>query len=192
MKNKWEAVRLCKPFNDSPYILTKGRQGCAFRIKMGHLFHEKGLAKARLPGRFEIIEKLPGYQGLPAVILDGAHTLNSVKLTIDTFNKLYGEKKVNLLFACAADKDVEDIAKIFKYRFEHIYITRPGEKKESNLEKEIQAFKDAELQFTADPDFKKMIKTAFEDSAQNASLLLITGSFYLIAEAKSFIDKLSE
>lgn len=46
MKNKWEAVRLCKPFNDSPYILTKGRQGCAFRIKMGHLFHEKGLAKA--------------------------------------------------------------------------------------------------------------------------------------------------
>ena len=153
---------------------------------------ERGLAKARLPGRFEIIEKLPGYQGLPAVILDGAHTLNSVKLTIDTFNKLYGEKKVNLLFACAADKDVEDIAKIFKYRFEHIYITRPGEKKESNLEKEIQAFKDADLKFTADPDFKKMIKTAFEDSAKNASLLLITGSFYLIAEAKSFIDKLSE
>lgn len=72
------------------------------------------------------------------------------------------------------------------------YITRPGEKKESNLEKEIQAFKDAELKFTADPDFKKMIKTAFEDSAKNGSLLLITGSFYLVAEAKSFIDKLSE
>ena len=41
LKNKWEAVRLCKPFNDSPYILTKGRQGCAFRIKMGHLYHWK-------------------------------------------------------------------------------------------------------------------------------------------------------
>ncbi len=153
---------------------------------------ERGLAKARLPGRFEIVEKLPGYQGLPAAILDGAHTLNSVKLTIDTFNKLYGEKKVNLLFACAADKDVEDMAKIFKYRFDHIYVTRPGEKKESNLNKEIKAFKDAELKFTADPDYKKMIKTAFEDSAKNGSLLLITGSFYLIAEAKAFIENLSK
>ena len=64
---------------------------------------ERGIAKAQLPGRFEIIENLKNYSDIPAVILDGAHTLNSVKLTIDTLNKLYGEKKVNLLFACAAD-----------------------------------------------------------------------------------------
>lgn len=148
---------------------------------------ERGLAKAKLPGRFEIIENIPGYQGLPALILDGAHTLNSIHLTIDTFNKLYGEAKVNLLFACAADKDVEDMAKFFKYRFDHIYVTRPGEKKQSDLNKEIKAFKDADLSFTADPDYKMMIKKAFEDSAKNGSLLLVTGSFYLIAEVKKFL-----
>lgn len=151
---------------------------------------ERGLAKAKLPGRFEIIEKIPSYNNIPALILDGAHTLNSIKLTIDTFNKLYGEKKVNLLFACAADKDVEDIAKIFKYRFDHIFVTRPGDKKESDLNKEIKAFNDAELNFTADPDYEKMIKKALEQSAENGSILLITGSFYLIAEAKAFLEKL--
>ena len=151
---------------------------------------ERGIAKAHLPGRFEIIENLKNYSDIPAVILDGAHTLNSVKLTIDTLNKLYGEKKVNLLFACAADKDVEDIAKLFKYRFGSIFITRPGDKKHSDLNREINACKKAELNFTADADFKMMIKKAFEESAKTKSILLITGSFYLIAEAKNYIKNI--
>lgn len=149
---------------------------------------EKGLAKAKIPGRFEIIEKVKGYKGLPALILDGAHTLNSVKLTIDTFNKLYGEKKVNLLFACAADKDVKDMAQLFKYRFDHIYVTRPGNKKASNLDAEIQAFNNAELNFTANADYKSTIEKALTDSAENGNILLVTGSFYLVSEVKTFLS----
>lgn len=151
---------------------------------------EKGLAKAKLPGRFEIVEKVPGYKEMPAVILDGAHTVNSIKLTVDTLNKLYGTKPVNLLFGCAADKDVEDIAKLFKCRFKHIYLTKPGEVKASDLNKASDAFKDAGLAFSASPDFKGMLKKAFEDSALTGSLLLVTGSFYLIAEAKKFLSEL--
>ena len=150
---------------------------------------ERGLAKAKLPGRFEIIEKVPGYAELPTLILDGAHTLNSIRLTIDTLNKLYGEKKVSLLFACAADKDVKDISKLFKYRFEHVYVTRPGERKESNLAGEIEAFTNAEVQFTADADYKMMIKKALEESATNGNILLVTGSFYLVSEVKELLGE---
>ena len=141
-----------------------------------------------LPGRFEILENVKGYTEIPALILDGAHTLNSIKLTIDTLNKLYGDKKVSLLFACAADKDVKDISMIFRYRFEHVYITRPGEKKESNLNAEIQAFTNAEIQFTADADYKMMIKKALEESAANGTVLLVTGSFYLVSEVKQYLE----
>ena len=148
---------------------------------------ERGLAKAKLPGRFEILEKVPGYKEIPAVILDGAHTLNSIRLTIDTLNKLFGDKKVSLLFACAADKDVKDISKLFKYRFEHVYVTRPGERKESNLAGEIEAFTNAEVNFTADADYKMMIKKALEESAANGNVLLVTGSFYLVSEVKEFL-----
>lgn len=149
---------------------------------------EKGLAKAKLPGRFEILEKTKGYKGIPYVILDGAHTLNSIRLTVDTLNKLFGEKKVNLLFACAADKDVKDMATMFKYRFEHIYVTRPGDKKTSNLNAEIEAFTNAGLKFTANADYNMMIQKAFEDSAENGNLLLVTGSFYLVSEVKTFLS----
>lgn len=149
---------------------------------------ERGLAKAKIPGRFEIVNKIRGYKGIPALILDGAHTLNSVRLTIDTLNKLYGEKKVNLLFACAADKDVTDMAQTFKYRFEHVYITRPGEKKASNLNAEIEAFKNTGINFTANADYKMMIDKALTDSAENGNILLVTGSFYLISEVKTFLS----
>ena len=149
---------------------------------------ERGIAKAKLPGRFEILENVKGYTEIPAVILDGAHTLNSIRLTIDTLNKLYGEKRVSLLFACAADKDVKDISMLFRYRFEHVYITRPGEKKESNLQGEIEAFTHAEINFSADSDYKMMIKKAFEESAKASNILLITGSFYLVSEVKQFLD----
>ena len=150
---------------------------------------EKGLSNAKLPGRFEIFENVKNFEGINHLILDGAHTYNSIRLTIDTLNKLFGDSKVNLLFACAADKDVKDIAKLFKYRFEHIYVTKPGNKKKADLEAEIQAFSDAQLSFTADSDYKKMIKKALSDSAQNNMNLLITGSFYLLAEVKELLQK---
>lgn len=150
---------------------------------------ERGLAKAFLPGRFEVIDKVPGYEGMNDLILDGAHTLNSIKLTLDTLNKMYDEKKVNLLFACAADKDIKDISKLFKNRFEHVYVTKPGSVKKSDINAEIKAFEDADVKFTADPDYKLQIQKALEDSQKNNCILLVTGSFYLVSEVCKFIKR---
>ena len=148
---------------------------------------ERGLAKAKLPGRFEIIDNIPGYVGIPHLILDGAHTLNSIKLTLETLGRMYDDKKVNLLFACAADKDIKDISKEFRYRFNHVYVTKPGSKKQSDINAEIEAFKNAGIDFTADADYKKMIQKAFAESAETGNILLVTGSFYLVSEVKNLM-----
>lgn len=171
-------------------ILNAAQAAIAIRKVLPNLDEaiiERGLAKAQLPGRFEIIDKIPGYPGLPHLILDGAHTLNSIKLTLETLGRMYDDKKVNLLFACAADKDIKDISMQFKYRFEHVYVTKPGEKKQSNINAEIQAFKNAEIEFTADADYKKMIQKAFSESAENGAILLVTGSFYLVSEVRKLM-----
>ena len=148
---------------------------------------ERGLSKAKLPARFEIIDNVPGYTGIPHLILDGAHTLNSINLTLETLGRMYDDKKVNLLFACAADKDIKDISQQFKYRFEHVYVTKPGSKKQSNINAEIDAFKNAGINFTADADFKKMILKAFSESAESGAILLVTGSFYLVSEVRKLM-----
>ncbi len=150
---------------------------------------ERGLSKASLPGRFEIIKPVLGYELLPALILDGAHTLNSIKLTLDTLNKLYGEEKVSLLFACAADKDVKDIAKLFKGRFEHIYATKPGDIKQADLAGLENAFHDANLSYELNEDYQSMIKKALKECSERGEILLVTGSFYLVAEVDKLIFK---
>ena len=80
------------------------------------------------------------------------------------------------------------MATLFKYRFVHIYVTRPGEKKISDLNAEITAFKNAELNFTADADYKKIIKQALEESTSDGSVLLVTGSFYLVSEVEELLS----
>lgn len=150
---------------------------------------ERGLAKAKLPARFEIIKPVPAYENLPALILDGAHTLNSISLTLDTLNKFYSEEKVSLLFACAADKDVKDIAKVLKNRFEHIYATKPGVIKHSDLPSLEEAFKAAELRYELSDDYQMMIKKALKECSERGEILLVTGSFYLVAEVDRLIFK---
>ena len=147
---------------------------------------ERGLEKAWLPGRFEIKNNPGQYRGL-TLVLDGAHTVNSVRLTVDTLNKVFGTRKASLLFACAADKDVRDIAELFRHRFARIYVTRPGEKKASSLERETEAFKAAGLDFSADADYMKMIHLALEDAAKDGQVLLVTGSFYLVSEVYAIL-----
>lgn len=151
---------------------------------------ERGLANAVLPGRFEILENIKNYSNIKQLILDGAHTYNSINLTLDTLNKLYDDKKVYLLFACAADKDVVDFAKLLKYRFEKIFLTIPGERKESNLKLAEDSFQNEKLNFVSDSNYKQMIKKAFEEADTNNSILLVTGSFYLVSEVKLFMASL--
>lgn len=150
---------------------------------------ERGLSKAFLPGRFEILHTVANYPHLPALILDGAHTVNSIQFTMDTFHALFEktDTKAHLLFACAADKDVKDIAPLLKNSFSRITLTRPGSVKQSNMSKLTEAFSDAGMDFEADDDFARAIKKALSLAEAAGEPLLVTGSFYLVAEVKKII-----
>ncbi|MBQ4379337.1 MAG: bifunctional folylpolyglutamate synthase/dihydrofolate synthase [Treponema sp.] len=151
---------------------------------------EQGLSKARLPGRFEIIPFPQNYKNLPCLILDGAHTVNSVKFTMETMSHVFeGSDNFTLLFACAADKDCYDIAPLFKDKFRTVFLTKPGNVKQSDLTKLENAFKETGIFYDLNEDFEKQIKKAFDYANASNSILLVTGSFYLIAEVKKFMGK---
>ncbi len=149
---------------------------------------EGGLGKARLPGRFEIVAPLPGYAAIPELILDGAHTPRSVSLTMESFEKLYGSSKAVLLFACAADKDVEDIAPLFRGCFSSVFLTRPGTGKAADLGRLEAAFSAAGLEFSLNGDYRTSIESAFQAADRAGLPLLVTGSFYLVSAVKEFLS----
>lgn len=160
---------------------------------------ERGLAKAKLPARFEIVQNPKGFENIPFLVLDGAHTVNSVRFTMETLNQVFGktdgrlQNNRTLLFACAADKDATDIAPLFKNQFESnhsdsVFLTKPGNVKQSDLERLADAFDKAEISYDLNEDFEMQIKKAFEHANANKSILLVTGSFYLIAEVKRCLN----
>ena len=162
---------------------------------------EIGLAQAKLPGRFEVIQR----QGNP-VVLEGAHTPTSVVLSLQTFRQYIKDTyatstveksldtinvgKPHLLFACAADKDVHTMAKLFS-GFGSMILTRPGGEKQSNPQLLQDAFKEAGHEFTYISDFKEAIQKALQQALKDGVPLLVTGSFYLVAEVKKMLQEAS-
>ncbi len=146
---------------------------------------ERGLAAAWLPGRFEILPSSP------PVILDGAHTVRSVSLSLETFFSIYSGK-AHLLFACAADKDVESIVELFAGRFDKVTLTRPGDRKASDIDRAetafAHAFRDSKsASFTVNPDWRIAIDTSIAVARRENAPLLVIGSFYLVTEAKRIL-----
>ena len=151
---------------------------------------ERGLEKAFLPARFEIISPVANFPNIPYLIIDGAHTVKSISFLLDTLQDISFDKGA-LLFGCAADKDVEDMAKELYPHFDHITLTKPGNVKQSDLERMIKAFESAKIgekSVESGEDFEDMIQKSFSNANEKKRALVVTGSFYLAAEVKKMLQ----
>ncbi|MGI5172313.1 bifunctional folylpolyglutamate synthase/dihydrofolate synthase [Treponema sp. OMZ 840] len=153
---------------------------------------ERGLEKAFLPGRFEIIHTKVRNKAL-TIVIDGCHTPNSIRGTLETFFADFGPS-AHLLFACAEDKDVDSMASIIKdspCSFSKINLTIPGKAKHSDYDKTLKSFytRFEKSLLNADKDYTALIHNAFEQAAAENKALLCAGSFYLAGEVKKAIQK---
>jgi len=167
----------------------------AVRIAFPRISEEKikeGLKNIKIPGRFEKITPSKGTEQ-PLLIIDGAHTPESLALCIETFCSLYGEGGI-LLFGCAADKDASAMAKKAHSLFSKIIITTPGNFKISNPASVFEAFASLtgyEKTILAE-DTREAVKLAlgFAEANKNEGKplpILGTGSFYLVSEIRKII-----
>ena len=147
----------------------------------------RGFSKARLPARFEIISSKP------PIVFDGAHTPDSIQLTVKTLNQLFPAKPAVLIFACAIDKKHEEMAEILagsepgKERFQEIIVTKPGDFKQSDPERIFQSFAKYSKNVMLIADTESAVIAGLKKSLQNDAVLLIAGSFYLCSEAAKIL-----
>ncbi|HEY9054288.1 MAG TPA: folylpolyglutamate synthase/dihydrofolate synthase family protein [Rectinemataceae bacterium] len=141
----------------------------------------RGLAKASLPARFELLG------GDPPIVLDGAHTPESIRLALSTMKALFPGPRV-LLFACAHDKRHEEMAAILAGEFQSIYITRPGNFKASDPEAVMSSFRAASAQPILIAEPAEAVLEARNAARRMGAALLVAGSFYLCAEARRALE----
>ena len=141
---------------------------------------EEGLSKAFISGRYELLE----YNGIP-VVLDGAHTPNSIKNTVETTKKMFPDYNVTLLFGCASDKDIKDIIPVFDGFVSEVVITKPNFSRAIELEKLQALFNQLNLVCKVCEDSTEAIDLILHSPKTDKNLILVTGSFYLVSDVVS-------
>jgi dihydrofolate synthase/folylpolyglutamate synthase len=134
-----------------------------------------GLAKAFLPARFQVLSLDP------PLVLDGAHTPDSVSLALESFEALFPGSAA-LLFACAEDKKHEAMAASLAPLFDRVTLTRPGSFKKGNLMALEASFDAAKASYRSIEDHESAIRFAVREAKALGVPLLVTGSFYLCSE----------
>jgi dihydrofolate synthase / folylpolyglutamate synthase len=135
-----------------------------------------GLGRALLPARFQVLPLEP------PVVLDGAHTPDSVAIAVDSFERLFPGRKA-LLFGCAEDKKHGPMAALLAPRFDRITLTRPGSFKATDLSAVEASFRKAGAQPLVEADFAAAARRSRAEAASLGMPLLVVGSFYLCAAA---------
>lgn len=134
-----------------------------------------------LPGRMELIRENP------PVMIDGAHTKQSIERTLKTFSQLFTGKGI-LIYGSVAGKDAQSMASILSGHFEHIIISRPGTFKKSNPRELFTLFqeKNESTFLLEEPDdaWEKALELS-----RGEKPVLVAGSFYMAAEIRKILKK---
>jgi len=128
----------------------------------------RGLSAARQPGCCELRGR---------VILDGAHTLSSIRATLDVVRDHFDSARPQLVFALAQDKDLDGIAAELAPAVDNVFCTRVDDRRGRDAA-ELAAHPAWRGRSVVEPDAAAALVRA-QAAAGSQGLVLATGSLYL-------------
>jgi len=146
----------------------------------------KGL-KIRTKARFEILKNL----GPKALLYDVAHNVDAFLELKKALNLFYPNEKVRVILGFSKFKDIEGCVKIIMNFANFIHVISANNKRavcQKEIEKVLIKFNFLKYQIINDT--KKTFVLAKTLAQKNNELLLICGSFYVVNEAKVYLQKL--
>ena len=156
------------------------RKDFKFAIEKSHI--EAGLENARHRGRLEF------YDG---ILFDGAHNIAGAK-ALKNYLDEFIEQPITMVFGAMRDKDLTEIAEILFPKAENLIFTK-SDNSRSLETSELSKFVPEEFTgrvFEIETVAASLAK-AREIAAEN-SLILVTGSLYLVGEAQKTLKSESE
>lgn len=141
----------------------------------------EGLAKVKMPGRMEIISTNP------RIIVDGAHNAASLDAAMKAIGQHIPYDSMVVIFACCSDKDVAGMLDRITSGADKVIFTKVNNVRTADPE---------ELAARYVEQYGKMAQVAatLEDALEIArravtkeDLICITGSFFLVGEAKKLV-----
>lgn len=159
--------------------LLDALRGCGFEIDDQDAID--GLAKVELAGRMEMIGEEP------RVLVDGAHNASSVGALIRAVGQNIPYDSLVMVFGCGLDKDVDGMLNRLQSGADKIIFTQSGSPKSvpaGELASRYAELNGKMSQVAEDLEEAMSIATR---AVSREDLICITGSFYLVGEAKTLL-----
>jgi dihydrofolate synthase/folylpolyglutamate synthase len=145
----------------------------------------EGIQDARWEGRLEVIKRHP------YIVLDGAQNRASAHVLANAVKKIFKYGKLILILGVSKDKDIKGIFEELMPISDYIILTKSNmaaramepAKIEEAAEK-INNVKDITIASNVEDALKKALSRADKDD-----LVLVTGSLFVVGEAKSYFAK---
>ena len=141
-----------------------------------------GLAKTSRRGRLEEVWQTP------RILIDGAHTTESIHALIRAIGAHYRYDSMVVVFGCNADKDIQGmIDKIGLGSDKIIFTQSVDNQRAANPAKLKKLFVERHGKMAqVEPNLKEAINIAAR-AVGHGDIILITGSFYLAGQAKALL-----
>lgn len=135
-----------------------------------------GLQKIRWPGRLEVLSLEP------KVLIDGAHNVDGANSLADAL-KLFTRRRLILCLGMLGDKEREKVAEILLPLADEVIITKPNSPRAGNWEYLAKLVREKGLPVSTIESPTAAVTEGYQ-RLHPGDMLCVTGSLYMIAEAR--------
>ena len=145
----------------------------------------QAVAEFRIPGRVEVLQRAP------ALILDVAHTVESIQALLDTLEAHFPGRAVRVVFGCSADKNVAGMLGVLRGRCASFTVTQAQDMPRAMAAEEVARIA-GEIGFGQEvpgavrvtPNAVEAVDAALAE-ARPEDVVCITGSFFTAGEVRA-------
>jgi dihydrofolate synthase/folylpolyglutamate synthase len=148
---------------------------------------ERGLQEARWPGRLEEIRLAPCG---PGILLDGAHNPAGARSLARHIQKHYAGRGLWLIYGAMRDKAVDEVAGILFPLAEEVFLTCVSQSRAVSPRTLADLVGHHHLRIQMTDDLPAALDNA-RSRAADSDIILITGSLFLVGEAKALLERRS-
>lgn len=152
-------------------------QGQGFTISESSI--REGLSRVVWDGRLEVVKESP------LVILDAAHNPDGIETLVDYLEGHYGDRRKIVVFGVMKDKEHEKMAASLARMAQEFIATRPA----TDRARPAEDLKGVVPRAIVTGSVREALEKA-RQSAGDSDVVVVTGSFYTVGEAKTLIHEI--
>jgi dihydrofolate synthase/folylpolyglutamate synthase len=141
----------------------------------------QGLAQVKWPGRFQILQQHP------AVLVDGAHNVASMRRLVNNIKAYFAHKRIFLVFGTSCDKDIPGIINELVPLSPQVIVTQASHSRAAPSPTLAAEFTKRGIA----PEIKETVAQAISRAlslAGRTDIICVTGSLFVVAEALDYFS----